>query len=129
VEGSTRESSALERELERFRREQRIPRSLTLSELMETYLAQHDVQQVTIKKLRWLVGKATAAFGECWIGESWAELEALAEAIGPRYGSKASSARARAGTARFPFRASAAGNGSKPWHRASARQHDWRVVA
>ena len=34
---------ALERELERVRRERRIPRSLTLSELVESYLAQHDV--------------------------------------------------------------------------------------
>src|SRR6266511_3317523 len=38
----------------RLRRERRIPRSLTLSELVETYLAQHDVQPVTIEKLRWL---------------------------------------------------------------------------
>lgn len=35
---------ALERELERVRRERRIPRSLTLAELVESYLAQHDVQ-------------------------------------------------------------------------------------
>jgi integrase len=138
---------ALERELDRIRREHRIPRSLKLSELVETYLAQHDVQLVTIKKLRWLLGKATAAFGKRRIGElspqkiaawrmtlspgyrfeatqalrqmlhravawgmidanpakigvdnptprrkeqhpfeAWAELEALAEAIGPRYG-------------------------------------------
>jgi integrase len=138
---------ALERELERVRRERRIPRSLTLSELVESYLAQHDVQQVTIAKLRWLLAKATTAFGERRIGEltsqeisawrmtlspghrfeatqalrqvlhravawemidsnpakvgvdnpvprrkeqrpfeSWAELEALAAAIGPRYG-------------------------------------------
>lgn len=137
---------ALDRELERVRRERRISRSLTLSELVEVYLAQHDVQPVTISKLRWLLGKATAVFGErrvseltsqeigewrmtlagghrfeatqalrqvlhravCWemiesnpakVGvdnpvprrkeqrhESWAELEALSEAIGPRYG-------------------------------------------
>jgi integrase len=138
---------ALERELERVRREHRVARSLTLSELVETYLAQHDVQEVTLDKLRWLLGKATAVFGERRIGEltsqeiaawrmtltpgyrfeatqalrqvlhravawgmidsnpakvgvdnpvprrkeqrpfeSWAELEALADAIGPRYG-------------------------------------------
>ena len=35
---------ALERELDRVRREQRIPRSLTFAELVEVYLAQHDVQ-------------------------------------------------------------------------------------
>jgi integrase len=138
---------ALERELERLRRERRITRRLTLSELVETYLDQHDVQPVTIEKLRYLLSKATAVFGDRKIGEltsqeiaawrmtisagyrfeatqalrqvlhravawrmidvnpakvgvdnpvrrrkeqhpfeSWAELEALAAAIGPRYG-------------------------------------------
>jgi integrase len=138
---------ALERELERVRRERRISRSLTLAELVETYLAQHDVQPVTIEKLHYLLSKATAVFGDRRIGEltsqeiaewrirlspgyrfeatqalrqvlhravawglidfnpakvgvdnpvrrrkeqhpfeSWAELEALAETIGPRYG-------------------------------------------
>jgi len=137
----------LERELERLRQERRITRRLTLSELVETYLAQHDVQPVTIEKLRYLLSKATAVFGDRRIGEltsqeiaawrmtlspgyrfeatqairqvlhrvvawgmidvnpakvgvdnplrrrkeqhpfeSWAELEALAAAIGPRYG-------------------------------------------
>jgi integrase len=138
---------ALERELHRVRREQRIPRSLTFSELVDVYLAQHDVQPVTIEKLRWLLSKAAAVFGERHIGEltsqeiaewrmnlstgyrfeatqavrqvlqravvwgmldinpakvgvdnptprrkeqhpfeSWTELEALAAALGPRYG-------------------------------------------
>src|ERR671918_26574 len=138
---------ALGRELERLRRERRICRSLTLAELVETYLAQHDVQPVTIEKLRYLLSKATAAFGDRKISEltsqeiaewrmklspgyrfeatqalrqvlhravawgmmdvnpakvgvdnpvrrrkeqhpfeSWAELEAIAGAIGPRYG-------------------------------------------
>jgi integrase len=60
---------ALERELERLRRERRISRRLTLAELVETYLAQHDVQPVTIEKLRYLLSKATAVFGERRIGE------------------------------------------------------------
>ena len=138
---------ALERELERLRRERRITRRLTLSELVETYLDQHDVQPVTIEKLRYLLSKAIAVFGDRrdrrvdlagdrrladdaltrlplrsdpgastgsapgdGVGdarrqpgqgwgrqpvrrrkeqhpfESWAELEALATAIGPRYG-------------------------------------------
>src|SRR5256886_15029980 len=138
---------AIERELERLRRERRIARRLTLAELVETYLAQHDVQPVTIEKLRYLLSKATAVFGDRKIGEltsqeiaewrmrlspgyrfeatqalrqvlhravawgmidvnpakvgvdnpvrrrkeqhpfeSWAELEAIAAAIGPRYG-------------------------------------------
>ncbi len=55
---------ALERELKRVRRERRISRSLTLAELVETYLAQHDVQPVTIEKLRYLLSKATAVFGD-----------------------------------------------------------------
>ena len=51
------------------RRERRISRSLTLSELVEAYLAQHDVQQVTLDKLRWLLAKATVVFGERRISE------------------------------------------------------------
>src|SRR5438876_1802085 len=39
---------ALERELEPLRREQRVSRSLTITELLEAYLAQHDVDPVTI---------------------------------------------------------------------------------
>jgi hypothetical protein len=60
---------ALERALDRVRREQRIPRSLTFIELVEVYLAQHDVQPVTIEKLRWLLSKAIAVFGDRCIGE------------------------------------------------------------
>jgi hypothetical protein len=60
---------ALERELERVRREQRIARRLTLAELVDTYLTQHDVQPMTIEKLRYLLSKATAVFGDRKIGE------------------------------------------------------------
>jgi hypothetical protein len=60
---------ALERELERVRRERRIARRLILAELVDTYLAQHDVQPVTIEKLRYLLSKATAVFGDRKIGE------------------------------------------------------------
>src|SRR5262245_46910534 len=56
-------AEALERELERLRRERRVSRSLTVAELVDAYLAQHDVEPVTIEKLRWLLGKAVAAFG------------------------------------------------------------------
>ena len=141
-------ADALQRELDRVRRERRISRSLTLAELVEIYLAQHDVQLVTIEKLRYLLGKAIAVFGDRRVGEltsqeiaawrmtlssgyrfeatqalrqvlhravvwgmidinsakvgvdnptprrkeqrpfeSWAELEAIAAALGPRYGS------------------------------------------
>jgi integrase len=64
---------ALERELERVRREQRIARRLTLAELVDTYLAQHDVQPVTIEKLRYLLSKAPAVFGDRKIGELTSE--------------------------------------------------------
>jgi hypothetical protein len=62
-------AEALERELERLRREQRVARSLTLAELVEAYLDQHDVDPVTIEKLRWLLGKAVAVFGDRPVGE------------------------------------------------------------
>jgi hypothetical protein len=62
-------AEALERDLEQRRRERRIARTLTLAELVEAYLAQHDVEPVTIEKLRWLLGKAVAAFGERPVGE------------------------------------------------------------
>jgi hypothetical protein len=62
-------AEALERELERLRREQRVSRSLTLAELVEVYLAQHDVEPVTIEKLRGLLGKAVAVFGDRSVGE------------------------------------------------------------
>jgi integrase len=62
-------AEALERELERLRREQRVSRSLTVAELVEVYLAQHDVEPVTIEKLHWLLGKAVAAFGDRPVGE------------------------------------------------------------
>lgn len=61
--------AALERELERVWRERRVSRNLTLAELVEVYLAQHDVQPVTISKLRWLLDKAITVFGDRRIGE------------------------------------------------------------
>ena len=44
-------AEALARELERLRRERRVARSLTLAELAEVYLVQHDVEAETIEKL------------------------------------------------------------------------------
>ena len=61
---------ALERALETFRRGQGVPRSLTLAELVDEYLAQHDAAAVTVEKLRWLLGKAVAAFGDLRLGDS-----------------------------------------------------------
>jgi hypothetical protein len=53
----------------RLRREQRVSRSLTVAELVEAYLARHDVDPVTIDKLRWLLGKAVAVFGDRPVGD------------------------------------------------------------
>jgi hypothetical protein len=62
-------AAALRLELDRIRRESRIPRNLTLTELVDTYLAQHDVQAVTIEKRRWLLSKAILVFGQRRIAE------------------------------------------------------------
>jgi integrase len=79
-------AEALERELERLRRERRRSPELTLVELVEVYLAQHDVQPVTIEKLRWLLGKAVAAFGERPVGELRSEeIAAWRIALSPGY--------------------------------------------
>jgi integrase len=60
---------ALERSLETLRREGGIASSLTLAALVDEYLAQHDAEPVTIEKLRWLLAKALAAFGDRPLGE------------------------------------------------------------
>jgi hypothetical protein len=48
---------------------QRVSGSLTLADLVEAYLQRHDVGPVTIEKLRWLLGKAVAVFGDRPVGE------------------------------------------------------------
>jgi hypothetical protein len=79
-------AEALQRELERLRRERRVSSSLTLAELVEVYLAQHDVEPVTIEKLRWLLGKAVAAFGERSVSELRSEeIAAWRIALSPGY--------------------------------------------
>jgi hypothetical protein len=79
-------ADALERELEQLRRERRVSRSLTLAELVDAYLAQHDVEPVTIEKLRWLLGKAVAVFGERPVGELRSEeIAAWRIALSPGY--------------------------------------------
>ena len=55
--------TALERELERLRRKNKLGPTLTLAELVEQYLAQHDASPVTLEKLRWLLEHAVAVFG------------------------------------------------------------------
>jgi len=59
---------------------------LTFSELVEAYLAQHDVDPVTIEKLRWLLGKAVAVFGDRPVGELRSqEIAAWRIALSPGY--------------------------------------------
>ena len=56
-------TEALDRALERLRREQGLAHTPTLSELVDMYLAQHDVEPETLEKLGWLLSKATRSFG------------------------------------------------------------------
>jgi integrase len=62
-------AQALARALERLRRSNGTAATLSLAELVDDYLAQHDAQPETIEKLRWLLKKATRAFGEFQLGE------------------------------------------------------------
>jgi hypothetical protein len=45
--------------------------SMTLGELVEEYLEMHQAEPVTIAKLRWLLGKATAVLGEVRLTSSF----------------------------------------------------------
>lgn len=68
--GSERDArEALERALQTLWRKDGVARTLTLAELVDAYLAQHDADAVTIEKLRWLLTKAVAAFGDLRVGE------------------------------------------------------------
>lgn len=56
-------TEALERALERLRREQGLVEAPTLRELVELYLAQHSGEPETVEKLHWLLAKPVRAFG------------------------------------------------------------------
>jgi integrase len=56
-------AEALERALERLRRQKGVGSTVTLNELVEEYLAQHDAEPETIERLCWLLAKAVRAFG------------------------------------------------------------------
>jgi hypothetical protein len=60
---------ALERTLERLRRENGLIETPTLREFVELYLAQHDGEPETIAKLSWLLAKAVEAFGDRRLGQ------------------------------------------------------------
>src|SRR5450432_1957941 len=59
----TEAQRALRKALDRLRPGGRAA-TLTLGEFVVEYLQAHPGQPVTVSKLRWLLGKATAAFGE-----------------------------------------------------------------
>src|SRR5207244_10836470 len=54
-------AEALERALEHLRRQKGVGSTLTLKELVEEYLAQHEPE--TIDKLCWLLAEALRVFG------------------------------------------------------------------
>lgn len=60
---------ALERALERLRREQGLVETPTLREFVEVYLSQHGGEPETIDKLRWLLSKALRVFGDRRLGQ------------------------------------------------------------
>jgi integrase len=60
---------ALERALERLRREQGLVETPTLREFVDVYIAQHGGEPETVEKLRWLLGKAVRAFGDRRLGQ------------------------------------------------------------
>src|SRR2546423_12929267 len=51
-------AEALERALEHLRRQKGVGSTLTLKELVEEYLAQHDAEPDTINNLSWLLANA-----------------------------------------------------------------------
>jgi integrase len=62
-------AEALERALERLRRQSGVGSTVTLRQLVDEYLAQHEAEPETLAKLRWLLGKALAVFGERRLSE------------------------------------------------------------
>jgi integrase len=60
---------ALELALEKLRRRGRIGRRPTLTEFVDEYLAQHEASPVTLGKLRYLLDRAVAAFGDYRLDE------------------------------------------------------------
>jgi integrase len=61
-------AEALERALERLRRERGLVEAPTLREFVDVYLAQHGGEPETVEKLRWLLAKSVRVFGERRLG-------------------------------------------------------------
>ncbi len=60
---------ALERALERLRRERGLVETPTLQEFVDVYLRQHGGEPETVDKLRWLLAKSVRVFGERRLGQ------------------------------------------------------------
>jgi integrase len=78
--------AALERALEKLRRESGVGERLTLAEFVDEYLAQHEVSPVTLEKLRFLLARAVQAFGDYYLDElDPAEISAWRMTVSPGY--------------------------------------------
>ncbi len=78
--------AALARTLEKLRQTKGIVMNLTLAELVEQYLAQHEASPVTLQKLRWLLTRAVAVFGDHQLDELRSqEIAAWRMTISPGY--------------------------------------------
>ena len=78
--------AALERALEKHRRRHRVGRRFTLAELVDEYLAQHEVSPVTLAKLRFLFSRALQAFGGYYLDElDPVEISAWRMTVSPGY--------------------------------------------
>jgi integrase len=60
---------ALERALERLRRERGLVETPTLAEFVDVYLRQHGGEPETVDKLRWLLAKSVRVFGDRRLGQ------------------------------------------------------------
>ena len=60
---------ALERALERLRRERGLVETPTLRDVVDAYLVQHGGEPETVDKLRWLLAKAVREFGDRRLGQ------------------------------------------------------------
>jgi integrase len=78
--------AALERALEKLRREGGIERRLTLVEFVEEYLGQHEVAPVRLEKLRFLLSRAVRTFGDYYLDElEPPEISAWRMTVAPGY--------------------------------------------
>jgi hypothetical protein len=128
-------AEALERALERLRRSNGVGSTLTLKELVDEYLVQHDAEPETIDKHGWLLAKAVRAFGGRRLREFRSQEIAACrlEPSTPSYHVGSIQPAADIGRARAWYRASrpvwyAAAEGRRErWIWACRREFRWRL--